>query len=204
MITIHQKKKAEEVEIHERKNEIHVDKSGEKGYFKTIQAAINKAEEKTKIEIHPGIYKEHLIIDKKYDIEIRSLDPEMPAIIMASNSPCILIKNMVQGHTVKLGYLRIVHRGMREEDDEKFNIYDEMNELNEQAEKLNNNIIYKHLHGSNWIYNNVNQLENFDTNYSLDISSIEGIMVDNRGVVTAISIFNSTVMLINTQITLGF
>ena len=49
----------------------------------------------------------------------------MPAIIMASNSPCILIKNMVQGHTVKLGYLRIVHRGMREEDDEKFNIYDE-------------------------------------------------------------------------------
>ena len=54
------------------------------------------------------------------------------------------------------------------------------------------------------IYNNVCQLENFDTNYSLDISSIEGIMTDNRGVVTAISIFNSTVMLINTQITLGF
>ena len=196
-------KEAEEVDIHEWKNEIHVDKSGDKGYFTTIQAAIDKAEEKTKIVIHPGIYREHLILDKKYDIEIRSLDPEMPAIIMASNSPCILIRNMVQGHTVKLGYLRIVHRGMREEDDEKSNIYDEMSEINEQVDNLNNNI-YQHLHGSNWIYNNVNQLENFDTNYSLDISSIEGIMTDNRGVVTAISIFNSTVMLINTQITLGF
>ena len=42
-------------------------------------------QEKTKIVIHPGIYREHLIIDKKSDIEIRSLDPEMPAILMASN-----------------------------------------------------------------------------------------------------------------------
>ena len=53
------KKKAEEVEIHEWKNEIHVDKSGVKGYSKTIQAIINKAEEKTKIVIHPGIYNKH-------------------------------------------------------------------------------------------------------------------------------------------------
>ena len=107
---------------------------------------------------------------------------------------------MAQGHTVKLEYLRIVHQGIREEDDEKFNLYDEMNE---QTEKLNNNIIYKH-HKSNQIYNNFNQLENFDTKYSLDISSIEGIMADNRGVVTAISIFNCMVMLIKTKITLGF
>ena len=56
MITIHQKKKAEEVEIHEWKNEIHVDKSGEKDYSKTIKVIINKTEEKTKIVIHPGIY----------------------------------------------------------------------------------------------------------------------------------------------------
>ena len=48
-------------------------------------------------------------------------------------------------HTVKLGYLRFVHQGIREEDDEKFNLYDEMNE---QTEKLNNNIIYKR-HNSN-------------------------------------------------------
>ena len=110
---------------------------------------------------------------------------------------------MLLGKTVKLGYLRIIHRGMREDDDNNSNLYDEMNELNEQAEKLNNNI-YKHLNGSNWIYNNVCQLKNFDTNYSLDISAIEGIMTDNRDVVTVISIFNSTVMLITTQITLGF
>ena len=128
----------------------------------------------------------------------------MPAILMASNSPCILIKNMLPGQTVKLGYLRIVHRGMREESDNNSNIYDEMNEINEQVDKINNDEIYKHLQGTNWIYNNVCQLENFDTNYSLDISAIEGIMTDNRGVVTAISIFNSAVMLINTQITLGF
>ena len=197
-------KEVEEVDIHEWKNEIHVDKSGEKGYFTKIQAAIDKAEEKTKIVIHPGIYREHLTLDKKYDIEIRSLDPEMPAIIMASNKPCITIKNMAEGHTVKLGYLRIIHRGMREEEDEKSDNDEEMSEINEQIDNLNNNNIYQHLNGSNWIYNNVNQLENFDTNYSLDISSIEGIMTDNRGVVTAISIFNSTVMLINTQITLGF
>ena len=127
----------------------------------------------------------------------------MPAVLMASNSPCVIIRNMLPGQTVKLGYLQIVHRGMREENDNNSNIYDEMNELNEVAEKLNNNI-YIHLKGKNWIYNNVCQLENFDTNYSLDISSTEGIMTDNRGVVIAISIFNSTVILINTQITLGF
>ena len=197
------KEEIQEVDFREWKNEIHVDKRGEKGAFKTIQAAIDATTPKTKIVIHPGIYREHLIIDKKSDIEIRSLDPEMPAILMASNSPCILIRNMLPGQTVKLGYLRLIHRGMREEIDSNSNIYEEMNELNEQAEKLNSEI-YKHLQGSNWIYNNVCQLENFDTNYSLDISAIEGIMTDNRGVVTAISIFNSTVMLINTQITLGF
>ena len=197
------KEEIQEVDFREWKNEIHVDKRGEKGAFKTIQAAINATTPKTKIVIHPGIYREHLIIDKKSDIEIRSLDPEMPAILMASNSPCILIRNMLPGQTVKLGYLRLIHRGMREEIDSNSNIYEEMNELNEQAEKLNSEI-YKHLQGANWIYNNVCQLENFDTNYSLDISAIEGIMTDNRGVVTAISIFNSTVMLINTQITLGF
>ena len=192
-----------EVDFNEWKNEIHVDKKGEKGAYKTIQAAIDAATPKTKIVIHPGIYREHLIIDKKSDIEIRSLDPEMPAILMASNSPCILIKNMLEGQAVKLGYLRIVHRGMREVTDNNSNIYEEMKELNEQADKLSNDI-YNHLQGQNWIYSNVCQLENFDTNYSLDISAIEGIMTDNRGVVTAISIFNSTVMLINTQITLGF
>ena len=198
------KEEIQEVDFREWKNEIHVDKKGEKGAYKTIQAAIDATTPKTKIVIHPGIYREHLLIEKKSDIEITSLDPEMPAILMASNSPCILIKNMLPGQTVKLGYLRIVHRGMRQDDDNNnSNIYDEMNELNEQAEKLNNDI-YQHLQGSNWIYNNVCQLENFDTNYSLDISAIEGIMTDNRGAVTAISIFNSTVMLINTQITLGF
>ena len=198
------KEELQEVDFREWKNEIHVDKKGEKGAFKTIQAAIDATTPKTKIVIHPGIYREHLIIEKKSDIEITSLDPEMPAILMASNSPCILIKSMLPGQTVKLGYLRIVHRGMRQDDDNNnSNIYDEMNELNEQADKLNNDI-YQHLQGSNWIYNNVCQLENFDTNYSLDISAIEGIMTDNRGAVTAISIFNSTVMLINTQITLGF
>ena len=197
------KEEIQEVDFREWKNEIHVDKKGEKGAFKKIQEAIDNATPKTKIVIHPGIYREQLIIEKKSDIEIRSLDPEMPAILMASNKPCILIKNMLPGQTVKLGYLRIVHRGMREEDDNNISIYDENNEINEQNEKLNNEI-YKHLQGKNWIYNNVCQLENFDTNYSLDISAIEGIMTDNRGTVTAISIFNSTVMLINTQITLGF
>ena len=197
------KEEIQEVDFREWKNEIHVDKKGEKGAFKKIQAAIDNATPKTKIVIHPGIYREQLIIEKKSDIEIRSLDPEMPAILMASNKPCILIKNMLPGQTVKLGYLRIVHRGMREEDDNNISIYDENNEINEQNEKLNTEI-YKHLQGKNWIYNNVCQLENFDTNYSLDISAIEGIMTDNRGTVTAISIFNSTVMLINTQITLGF
>ena len=197
------KEEIQEVDFREWKNEIHVDKKGEKGAFKKIQAAIDNATPKTKIVIHPGIYREQLIIEKKSDIEIRSLDPEMPAILMASNKPCILIKNMLPGQTVKLGYLRIVHRGMREEDDNNISLYEENNEINEQNEKLNTEI-YKHLQGKNWIYNNVCQLENFDTNYSLDISAIEGIMTDNRGTVTAISIFNSTVMLINTQITLGF
>lgn len=199
-----QKDQMQEVDFREWKNEIHVDKKGDKKSYKTIQSAIDAATPKTKIVIHPGIYKEHLIIDKKSDLEIRSLDPEMPAIIMASNSPCILITNMLQGQTVKLGYLRIIHRGMREENESNSNLYDDMNEINDQIDKQLNMNTYSHLNGGNWIFSNVNQLENFDTNYSLDLASIEGIMSDNRGVVTAISIFNSTVMITNSQITLGF
>ena len=130
------KKEVEEVDIHEWKNEIHVDQSGENGSFTKIQDAIQQAEEKTKIVIHPGIYREHLVIENKYDIEIRSLDPEMPAIIMASNKPCIEIKNMVQGHTVKLGYLRIVHRGMREDTEEENNIKKEENKEKETKNKV--------------------------------------------------------------------
>ena len=198
--------KMQEVDFREWEHEIHVSKSGEKKTYKTIQNAIDVATPKTKIVIHPGIYKEHLIIDKKSDIEIRSLDPEMPAIIMASNSPCIKITNMIPGQTVKLGYLRIIHRGMREENESNSAVYDDMEEINDQIDKeLNKNTnTYSHLQGSHWIYNNVTQLENFDTNYTLDLPAIEGIMADNRGVVSAISIFNSTVMIINTQITLGF
>ena len=62
----------------------------------------------------------------------------MPAILMASNSPCILIKNMLPGQTVKLGYFRIVHRGMREDNDNNSNIYEEAEDIKEGIEKLNN------------------------------------------------------------------
>ena len=98
-------KKMEEIDFREWKNEIHVHPSGENGAYKTIQEAIDAATPKTKIVIHTAIYKEHLIINKKSDIEIRSLDPEMPAIIMAVNSPCIFISNIQPGNSVKLGYL---------------------------------------------------------------------------------------------------
>ena len=128
----------------------------------------------------------------------------MPAIIMDSNSPCILITNVLQGQTVKLGNLSIVYRGMREENESNSNLYDDISEINDQINKQSNINTYSHLNDGNWIFTKVNQLENFDTNYSLDLASIEGIMSDNRGVVTAISIFNSTVMITNSQITLGF
>ncbi len=195
----------EKIDFSEFKNQINVHPRGDNGAYKTIQEAIDAAKPKTKILIHPGIYKEHLIISKKSDIELTSEDPTMPAIIIAANSPCIFISNMKKNCTVKLAYLRILHRGMR---DDSFNMnnttYDDVGDVTEQMEKSALTTSFSHLKGGKWIYNNVNQLDTFDINYHIDLSVIEGIMSDNRGLVSAITVFNSTVMIINTQITLGF
>ena len=193
------------IDFSEFKNQLNVHPRGDNGAYKTIQEAINAAGPKTKIVIHPAIYKEHLIISQKYDIELTSEDPSMPAIIIAANSPCIFISNMKKNCTVKLAYLRILHRGMRDDSNNLNNTtYDDVGDVTEQMEKSALSNSFSHLKGGKCIYNNVNQLDQFDINYHIDLSVIEGIMSDNRGLVSAITIFNSTVMIINTQITLGF
>ena len=55
----------QKIDFSEFKNQINVHPRGDNGAYKTIQEAIDAAKPKTKILIHPGIYKEHLIITKK-------------------------------------------------------------------------------------------------------------------------------------------
>lgn len=188
------------VDFEEFKNELHVTAKGE---YTTIQSAIDAAEPKTKIVIHPGIYKEHLVISKKSDIELTSENPLMPAIIVSANTPCLTISNMLPGCTVKIGNLRFLQRGMREETSNINNTYDE-GDVTDQMEKSGLTTSFAHLKGGNSIFNNSHQIDQFESNYNVDINVMDAIMTDNRGYVSAINISGSTVMIINTQITLGF
>ena len=188
------------VDFEEFKNEIHVTPKGE---YRTIQSAIDAALPKTKIVIHSGIYKEHLVISKKSDIELTSEDPSMPAIIVSVNTPCLTIVNMNPNCTVKIGNLRFLQRGMRE-DSNTNTTYDEGGDNTEQMEKSALTTSFEHLKGGANIFNNAHQIDQFEYNFNIDINVMEAIMADNRGYVSAINIVGATVMIINTQITLGF
>ena len=159
------------IDFSEFKNQLNVHPRGDNGAYKTIQEAIDAAGPKTKIVIHPAIYKEHLIITQKYDIELTSEDPTMPAIIIAANSPCIFISNMKKNCTVKLAYLRILHRGMRDDSNNMNNTttYDDVGDVTEQMEKSALTTSFSHLKGGKCIYNNVNHLNLYDNLYQIDL-----------------------------------
>ncbi len=77
--------------------------------------------------------------------------------------------------------------------------YDDVIDFNEQMEKNSFTKSFSHLKSEKFIYNNVNQLVQFDINYHIDLSYIEGIMSDNRDLFSSIIIFDSIVMIINTN-----
>lgn len=188
------------VDFEEFKNVIHVTPNGE---YRTIQSAIDAALPKTKIVIHSGIYKEHLLITQKSDIELTSEDPTMPAIIVSVNTPCLTIINMNEDATVKIGNLRFLQRGMRE-DSNNNTTYDDIGDTTDQAEKSALTTSFGHLRCGQNVFNNAHQIDQFEYNFNIDINVMESIMADNRGYVSAINIVGATVMIINTQITLGF
>ena len=204
----------EKIDISEFKNQIYVHPLGYNGAYKTIQAAIDAAIPKTKIIIYPAIYKEHLIIKEKSDIELTAYDVNMPPILSASNAPCIFIGNMIPGSTVKIAYFRLLHGGMRNEEynnglnnvtnDDTTILGNGVEQTDNEKSNLNMNTSYAHLKGGHNIFSNTTNLNQVDLNYNIDINVMEGIQCDNRGVVSAISVFNSTVMIINTQISLAF
>lgn len=195
--------KEEEINPFENyKNEIHVHPKGE---YKTIQSAINASKPLTKIKIHPGIYKEHITISKTRDIELCSANAQQPAIVLSVNTPCLTIANLSANSSVKITNIRFLHRGMRDEGGNINNTtLDDVNDTTEQIERSALTTSYGHLRSGNSIYGNVNQLDQFETNYNIDMNVIDGIMSDNRGYTCAICIINSTVMISNVQITLGF
>jgi parallel beta-helix repeat protein len=140
------------------------------------------AEPKTKIKIKRGIYRERLVIKSKYDLEIVSSDPLHPAIIMSDNSPCLTITGLSEDQNIKISQLRFVQRGMREED-----------ELAESVTKENC-----------FIYQNANMIESLEINYMMNMDIMEGILDENRGSLSAISILSGTVMISDCQVTLAF
>ena len=77
--------------------------------------------------------------------------------------------------------------------------YDDVIDFNKQMEKNSLTKSFSHLKSEKCIYNNVNQLVQFDINYHIDLSYIEGIMSDNRDLFSSIIIFDSIVMVINTS-----
>ena len=62
-------------------------------------------------------------------------------------------------------------------------------EVNEQMNKSVLTKSFSHLKNRKGIYNNINQLFQFDINCHIDLSIIEGIMSDNRNLVSSITIF---------------
>ena len=140
------------------------------------------AEPRTKIKIKRGIYRERLVINGKRDIEITSSDPLHPAIIMSDNSPCLTISGLEEEHNIKITNLRFVQRGMREDD-----------ELAETITKENC-----------FIYQNAHMIESLEINYMMNMDIMEGILDENKGLLSAISIFSGTVMISECQITLAF
>jgi parallel beta-helix repeat protein len=137
----------------------------------------------------------------------------MPPILSTSNAPCIFIGDMIPGSTVKIAYFRLLHGGMRNEEynglnnitnDDTTILGNGVEQTDNEKSNVNMNNSYAHLKGGHNIFSNTNNLNQVDLNYNIDINVMEGIQCDNRGVVSAISIFNSTVMIINTQISLAF
>lgn len=192
--------KTKGIDFEEFKTELHV---GYKHKFKTIQDAIDAAQPKTKILISPGIYKENVEITAKGDLDIISENPLRPAIILAQNSPCIKIYNLLPGAAIKIAGLRFLHRGMKRERDR--------NDISDNI--TNNDVTDNNLEKSNIMtvasslkqfYRNSYEIENLDLTVDMDISIIDGILADNRGYFCAILIINSTVMILNSQITMAF
>ena len=143
------------------------------------------AEPNTKIKVKKGIYKENLIVRGKDNIEITSENPKEPAIILSDNSPCVKIINSEEDHHVKISYMRFIQRGYRED----HNYY--------KPEYQNNK-------EKNFIYSNAYMIDALESNYVIDTNIIEGIIEDNKGSLTAISIFGGNLILVNCQITLSF
>jgi len=182
----------EKIDISEFKNQIYVHPLGYNGAYKTIQAAIEAAIPKTKIIIYPAIYKEHLIIKEKSDIELTAYDVNMPPILSTSNAPCIFIGNMIPGSTVKIAYFRLLHGGMRNEEynglnnitnDDTTILGNGVEQTDNEKSNVNMNNSYAHLKGGHNIFSNTNNLNQVDLNYNIDINVMEGIQCDNRGVV---------------------
>lgn len=55
-----------------------------------------------------------------------------------------------------------------------------------------------------FIYNNAHMIEALESNYVMDVNIIEGVIGDNKGSLTAVSIFSGSVIISNCQITLSF
>jgi parallel beta-helix repeat protein len=96
--------------------------------------------------------------------------------------PCLTIDGLEEDQNVKISNVRFVQRGMREDD--------------ALAEVINKEKCF--------IYQNANMIESLEINYLMDVTILDGIIDENRGSLSAISIFSGTVMISNCQITLAF
>ena len=198
------------IDFEEFENEINV------GYYhkyKTIQSAIDAAPPKTKIIIHPGIYRESIVITNKGDLDIISFNSLMPAIIMTQNDPGIRIFNLQPGAAIKIVGLRILYRGMKDTASKMNKMVTDETTNNDVSyntiiNKSNNNSVHKKEKQSktylNQFYTNTYEIENLDLIEDIDVSLIDGIMLDNRGYYSAMLIINATVMILNSQITVAY
>ena len=89
-------------------------------------------------------------------------------------------------YPVQLTYLSILNGGIRDDSKNMNNTnYENVIDFNEQMEKSGALIkFFSNLKKRKCIYNNVNLLVQFDINYHIDLSVIEGIMSHNRDLVS--------------------
>ena len=195
------KEHKEELEEEEEDEELKEDKDFENEYivgpkteYPTIQSAINACKNKSIIKISPGIYRENITVRNKNEIEICSLKPDDPAILLSENSPCIMIHCLEANDTVKIYNVKFIHRGIRD---------DVADEDLLQTEFFAWHISHINNKESYFIYKNAEEIEKLQVNNILDIKIIENIFEDNHGNFCAISILKGTISVNNCQISLA-
>ena len=153
-----------------------------KGEINTVQKAVDMCvlNKNYKIKIGPGLYYEQIVIARP-NISLESSNLEDLAVIVGEDAPCIKIEGLEDTDKIHISNLKITNRGI-------------------QSKSYNH---YEQDYSKAFIYENSHLIENLEVNFVMDPSIIDGIIKENRGLISGISIFSGILIMNNCKITLS-